>query len=72
MKRYDKIRFEHFLIAILLLQVIINFIFIGRIWNINTEILDTAYEWLHIYYKWIWNWILGCYVFYLLTRNTKK
>jgi len=31
MKRYDKIRFEHFLIAILLLQVIINFIFIGRI-----------------------------------------
>lgn len=71
MKRLDKIRLEHFLIAILLFQVIIDFILVGRIWNINTEILDTAYEWLSGYHKRIWNTILWLFLTFIIYKKTE-
>jgi hypothetical protein len=41
MKRYKRIKTEYFVIAILLLQVVIDFILIGRL---DGEVVNIAYE----------------------------
>ena len=66
MKRHKRIKTEHFIIAILLLQVVIDFI---MIWRLDSEVANVAYEWLSVYHKYIWNWLLVLFILHLVASD---
>ena len=66
MKRYKRIKTEHFIIAILLLQVVIDFI---MVWRLDREVANIAYEGLSVYHRYIWNWLLLLFVLHIVTKD---